>query len=188
MSCDDCGVLMMDILYGEEVSPRQALEFFKHLSDCPSCEKEYLEFVQTREVLAEWKPEEATELKFDLPQIAVSRSAWRTDWWPLVQKVAAVILIAAGAISLTQWIGLWPRPNATVSEIQLAEMVHDLMVERQVEDWRVIGAALLSLKEELETKNRVEMQTVYQDMFNLEQRYVKALEDNNRQVQTLLNR
>jgi hypothetical protein len=74
-----------------------------------------------------------------------------------------------------------------VSEAQLTEVIHDVTLARQEDDWRVIGEALLSLKEELEVKNRLEIRAVYEDMQNLEQRYVHALEESNRQVKTLIS-
>jgi len=34
MNCEQSQERMIDVLYGEEVNPRQGFEFFQHLSEC----------------------------------------------------------------------------------------------------------------------------------------------------------
>ena len=188
MTCERCTDLMIDVLYGEDVSPRRGLEFFEHIGECANCRQEYMKLVETREMLAEWEPEEAGSGIVQLPQTILQnkRPTPGQQWWPLLQKVAAGVLIVAGAFSLFQAVGISPSRGTTVSEAQLAEVIHDVTLARQVEDWRVIGTALLELQENLDAKNRLEIRAVYDDMQTLEQRYVHALEESNRQVKSLV--
>jgi hypothetical protein len=81
-----------------------------------------------------------------------------------------------------------PGGGEPVAEQRLREMVHDLVVARQDETLRVIGQGLLDIKEELEIRNRAGLELVYEDLYSLEQRYLQALEDNNRQVRRLISR
>ncbi len=191
MTCQRYSELMIDILYGEEVRPRLCFEFFAHLGECTECRQEYIELIETREMLAQWEPEEITGEEVAIVRTGFdsrgSRRNWQ--WWSLLQKVAAGVLIAVGVFTVFQATGILPaRDSAAVSEAQLTEVIHDVTLARQVEDWRVIGEALLELKEELEMKNQMEIRAVYEDMQNLEQRYVHALEESNRQVRTLMGR
>jgi hypothetical protein len=187
MTCERSIELMIEVLYGEVDQPRLSFEFFEHLSECTKCRQEYIELVETREMLAEWEPEEVAVNSQSV--ISTPRPRLVLTWWPLLQKVAAGLLIAVGAYSVLQMAGLLPAHNSfTVSEAQLTEVIHDVTLARQVEDWRVIGEALLNLKEELDATNRLEIRAVYEDMQDLEQRYVHALEESNRHVKSLLNR
>jgi len=181
--------MMMDVLYGEEVGPRLCFEFFEHLAQCSKCNQEYAELVETREMLSEWEPEEMVSevVAIPIPAIEYPDRKLSPKWWPLLQKVAAGVLIVFGAYSLVQSTGLLPeKGTVTVSESRLAEVIHDMTLARQVEDWREIGKALLAMQEGLEARNRMQVQAVYEDMQNLEQRYVHALEENNRQVKNLV--
>lgn len=189
MKCEECQAHLVDVLYGERLEPRVMLEFFRHLGACSSCETEYLELTETRERLAEWVPDGAEMSGFgEDARIVSGRFGNRMAWWPLLQKVAATVLILAGLLAVLQGLGIWSRPATGISEDRLAEMVHDIVVARQVEDWKVIGSALLNLKEEIEAKNRVEMRGIYEDLYSLEQRYVQALEENNQRMRTLISR
>ena len=189
MTCDQSSELMMDVLYGEEVHPRQALDFFTHLKDCPRCEQDYAELVETREVLSDWSVEEAEGplVHFDPPRAVTGY--WKSiEWGTLLQKVAAGFLILVGAVSVLQSGGLFPRSEVGLSETELTEMIHDVVLARQVEDWKVIGAALLELKEELEAQDRVQMKSVYEDLYSLERRYIDVMEENNQHIKTMLTR
>jgi hypothetical protein len=179
---------MVDALYSEDISPRTSFEFFEHLSGCKPCKEEYFELVETRELLSEWTFDEGAEMN-ESPQLGIVDLGFkkRIEWWPLIQKIAAGVLILFGIVAIFQSSGLLPRSTAGMSEQQLTQIIHDLVVARQVEDWKVIGAALLNLKEELEAQNRLGMRTVYKDLNDLQQRYVEALEENNRQVSTLIS-
>jgi hypothetical protein len=183
---------MMDVLYGEEVRPRICFDFFEHLGECSKCRQEYVELVETREMLAEWETEDLRGDLVGIPQAFVSSSLKpraSLNWWPLLQKVAAGVLIAVGAFWIFQAIGILPAPDTlAVSEAQLTEVIHDVTLARQVEDWHEIGRALLNLKEEMDAKNRLEMRAIYETMQDLEQRYVNALEESNRNVKVLMNR
>lgn len=189
MNCERSTELMIDVLYGEEVRPRLCFEFFEHLAGCARCRQEYIELVETREMLVEWEPEEISrEVAPVFQNVARPRKPRLSlNWWGLMQKVAAGVLIAVGAFSVLQAVGIVPtRSMVTVSEQQLTEVIHDVTLARQVEDWHEIGKALLSLKEEVEARNRLTLRTVYEDMQSLEQRYIQALEENNRNVKTLI--
>jgi len=182
---------MIDILYGEEIHPRVGFEFFAHIGECDRCRGEYLELIETREMLAGWEPEEVdSDVAWSPGSKDVSRRGLIVGWWPLLQKLAAAVLITVGALSVFQSIGVFPASGkaATISEAQLTEVIHDVTLARQVEDWRVIGEALLELKEELEARNQMQLRTVYEDLQTLEQRYVNALEESNRQVRMLIDR
>jgi hypothetical protein len=189
MTCDQCGELMMDVLYGEDVQPRQAFEFFSHLKDCTRCEQDYVELVETRELLSEWSVEEAQGPLVDFNSSSPVTGYWKSvEWGTLLQRVAAGFLILMGAVAVLQSSGLIARPEAGVSESQLTEMIHDVVLARQVEDWKVIGAALLELKEEMEAQDRLHMKSVYEDLYSLENRYIEVMEENNRHIQTMLSR
>jgi hypothetical protein len=189
MTCDQCGELMMDILYGEDVLPRQAFDFFSHLKDCPRCEQDYVELLETRELLSDWSIEEAQEPLVDFKPSSVVTRYWKSvEWGALFQRVAAGFLILMGAVAVLQSSGLISRSEAGLSESQLTEMIHDVVLARQVEDWKVIGAALLELKEEMEAQDRVHMKSVYEDLYSLENRYIEAMEENNRHIKTMLSR
>jgi len=189
MTCDRYGELMMDVLYGEEVHPRQAFDFFTHLKDCPRCEQDYAELIETRELLSDWSVEEAEGplVNFDPPGAVTGY--WKSiEWGTLLQRVAAGFLILVGAVSVLQSGGLVPRSEAGLSETALTEMIHDVVLARQVEDWKVIGAALLELKEEMEAQDLVLMKSVYEDLYSLERRYIDVMEENNRHIKTVLSR
>lgn len=190
MTCQHSIEMMMDVLYGEEVGPRQCFEFFEHLAQCSKCNQEYAELVETREMLSEWESEGMVSevVAIPTPEVNYPDRKASAGWWPLLQKVAAGVLIVFGAYSLVQSTGLLPeKGTVTVSEARLAEVIHDMTLARQVEDWREIGKALLAMQEGLEARNRLQVQAVYEDMQNLEQRYVYALEESNRQVKTLIS-
>lgn len=189
MNCQTCQNQMMDVLYGEEGDPRRSYLFFKHLEECSQCEREYMELLETRELLGQWEindhpgPDQG-QLRFEQSKLSRIRSVW----WPWMQRIAAGVLILIGIGSTLQYVGIWKNPRVMVSQVELAEMVNDMIVARQEEDWRMIGVALLELKEEIEAKRRVELQTVYQDLQEIQERYLDALEENNRQIQRLVNR
>jgi len=183
---------MVDVLYGEEVNPRIAFEFFRHLSSCPECEAEYLELLETRELLGSWE-DPVSEKHLDGTIQGRNKAKWRFPgiaWFPALQKIAAGFLILVGIFTLLQAVGLVPQPNEraiVVSDQQLAEMIHDVMVEKQVEDWKVLASALMSWKEQIELQNRQGINGIYQEMDEMKHRYILALEDYNRQVSKLVN-
>jgi hypothetical protein len=183
---------MVDVLYGEEVSPRIAFEFFRHLSSCPECEAEYLELLETRELLGSWE-DPVSEKHLDNAIQGRIKAKWRFPriaWFPAIQKIAAGFLILVGIFALLQAVGLVPLPNdraIVVSDQQLAELIHDVMVEKQMEDWKALASALMSWKEQIELQNRQGINGIYQEMDEMKHRYILALEDYNRQVSKLVN-
>src|SRR5690606_6928759 len=165
MNCQTCHNELIDVLYGEDIEPSRAYLFFKHLDECPDCHQEYLELLETRELLQEWEIHEefapiGSRSRYERSYLARLRS----NWWPWMQRIAAGVLIMIGLASTLQYLGVWKNPRMMVSQVELAEMVNDMIVARQEEDWRMIGTALLDLKEEIETRRRIELQTVYQDL------------------------
>lgn len=178
MTCEKCNELMMDVLYGEEVRPRIALPFFRHLEECPVCGEDYRELMQVRERLGEWKLDDLERPRQDVHW----GWRWRRQWWPTLQKIAAGLLIVYGAVSLLQTLGGIGTQRGPVTEQQLKDMVHDLVLARQDESLRFIGEALLDIKEELDARNRLAMEEVYQDMYSLEQRTLQTLEDSTSQM------
>lgn len=189
MNCQECLNQMIDVLYGEDNDPRRCYLFFKHLEECPECDREYITLLETRELLGQWEINEQPafddgQSRFERPKL----SGFRAAWWPLVQRIAASVLIVIGIISTLGFTGIWKNPRVMVSQVELAEMVNDMIVARQEEDWRMIGTALIELKEEIEARRRIELQTVYQDLQEIQERYLDALEENNRQIQRLVNR
>ena len=186
MTCQRCTELMMDILYGEDVSPRGCFEFFEHLGICDRCRDEYLELLDTREILGEWAAEEMVPPESETTRVVPWRPQRRVQWWPLLQKVAAGVLILVGAVSIVQSLGVIPSRNMMASDARLAEFIHDVTLAQREDDWKMIGEALLSLKEEVDVQNRMGIENVYQDMRSQEKRFVEALEDSNRYVKTLI--
>lgn len=186
MSCDEFHDAMMDVLYGEEVRPAVAAGFFNHLRGCESCGQEYLELLETREMLQEWPlPSEApTPVQDPAP-----RRSWLSGpWFPVLQRIAAVFLMLAGILYLGQAAGLLPGARASLTQEELQRMIHEVVVARQDESLRVIGEALLSIKEELELRDRARIESVYGDLYSMEQRWLETLEARNRLVSDRLGR
>jgi len=190
MTCEQCGEMMIDAVYGEELEPRALYEFFRHLGRCPDCDGEYLELMETRGLLQEWD-RAAGEGASNVGAVSTAARGFGTGriaWWPWTQKIAAGFLILFGAVSLLRSAGLVPGGGDPIEEQRLREMVHDLVLARQEETLRVIGGGLLEIKEELEIRNRAGFELIYEDLYSLEQRYLQALEDNNLQMRRLASR
>lgn len=184
MTCEQSHELAIDVLYGEEMDSRKCFQFFKHLDECGDCNREYLEIIETREMLREWKVEEKESLGQRITRI----TRIGKNWWLMVQKVAAGFLIVVGAIAILQYMGYLGGRQITVSQPQLTQMVNDLIVTRQSQERQLIGAALVRLKEDLDLQRRDDMREVYNYLVSLERRYVENLEENNRYLKTLLSR
>jgi hypothetical protein len=191
MTCEQSGELLLDVLYGEEVPPRTSFQFFEHLAGCDACKKEYLELIETRELLAQWPAErDDSGVTADQWQGSKGRrhqSAAAGLWWTWIQRVAAGMVILLGTMAITQSFGLWGPSRTTVSEDQLTEMVHDLVVAKQVEDWKLIGTALLTLREDLDNQDRLVREAVYEDLQALEQRFIEVIEDASQHERRLLS-
>jgi uncharacterized protein YbcI len=191
MNCGDSRDAMMDALYGEESDARRLFEFFKHLDACAECSGEYRELLGTRGLLQEWRVDEELEAA-PAPARApwLSRaSGWpRNRWLTLAWRAAAGVLVVAGIISVVQYLGVLGGRRVVVSEQQLTEMVHDLIMANQAEERQLIGQALVHLKEDVELARRQEVSEVLNYIATLEQRYNQNLEENSRYLKTLLAR
>ena len=183
MNCEESREVMIAVLYGEEPDPLLCFEFFRHLEGCEECNREYLELIQTREMLQKW---EVSPARVPTPSCG-ERASWKLRrWWPGLQKVAAGFLILVGAISILQYMGLLGGPHVTVSEEQLNVMLHDMIVVYQTQEREVIGRAFVRLKEDVDLERRDDMLRVYEYLVTLEERYTENLEENNRYLRTLL--
>ncbi len=194
MNCDESRELILDVVYGEELQSRICFDFFKHLDSCPDCTSEYREFLVTREMLQGWQLEEpsAADPRLESPARPWMQNQRRrlgsVSWWGMLQKVAAGFLILMGIVSIFQHYGYLGGRKILVSEQQLTEMVHDMITVNQAEERRLIGQALVHLKEDVELQRNQDMQDVYNNLVSLEQRYTDNLEENNRYLKALLTK
>lgn len=190
MNCEQSQAGMIDVLYGEEVKPRLGFEFFQHLSQCSECNREYVEMVETREMLGEWKVEHqrASQPETGRAAFAFRRSLGRIGWWPVFQKIAAGFLIIVGVVSISQYMGYLGGQRLVISEQQLTETVQDRIVAQQTEERQLMLRALLRVKEDMELQQRTNVGQLEQYLLTLEQRYVENLEENNHYLRTLLSR
>ena len=190
MNCEVCRQGMMDVLYGEEVDARSSFDFFRHLDQCPACSQEYLELLETREALGQWKVEQEPEAEHAKPGWNHRFLPWsrKVSWWGLVTKVAATLLLVLGGLSLLDRLGYWRPSHRVVSQQELVLMVHDMVVASQEEERKLIGMALLKLREDVKMQQRYDRQQFSEYLTSLEQRYVDNLEQSNRYLEVLLSR
>ena len=190
MNCEQSQEKMIDVLYGEEVNPRQGFEFFQHLSECPGCNGEYVELVETREILGEWKVGHQRANETEPHRAVFASGPWlgRVRWWPVLQKVAAGFLIVVGVVSILQYMGYLGGKRLVISERQLTETVQDMIVAQQTEERQLMLRALLRVKEDVELQQRTNVGQLQEYLISLEQRYVENLEENNHYLRTLLSR
>ena len=112
MNCDFLRERMMDVLYGEERDSRVCFEFFRHLEGCSDCKSEYLELIETREILSDWRIEELSapvanpDRSHDVHLAPVpvrssigARESWFNQTWAVAQKIAAIVLVVAEGLS-----------------------------------------------------------------------------------------
>lgn len=191
MNCVEVQEIMIDVLYGEDVGSRPSFEFFRHLSGCSECNGEYVELLQTRELLGEWNVGEGRS-NDNIHRAAlgsgVSRFVRSVRWWPAIQKIAAGFLIAFGLVSLVQSMGYLGGRKMLVSEQQMMELVHDVVVAEQTRERELMFRALLSVKEDVELRQKANVQQMEGYLISLEERYMDNLEENNRYLRTLLSR
>jgi len=196
MNCDESRELILDVVYGEELQSRVCFDFFKHLDGCPDCGSEYREFLTTREMLQGWELEESEPNAVE-PRVKSSAEPWMQNkkrglgsvsWWSMLQRVAAGFLILMGIVSIFQHYGYLGGRKILVSEKQLTEMVHDMIVVDQAQERHLIGKALVSFREDVEAQRNQDMQEVYSSLVSLEQRYTDNLEENNRYLKALLTK
>lgn len=184
MNCQQSRALMMDILYDEEVSSEASFEFFGHVDKCHECDLEYRELLETRRLLGTWElespPGDGTDRIVNFhprsgvkPSRAVS-GAWY--WSGMLARAAAVVLMLLGAFSLLRSSGVMYQPTMSVSNEELAALVNDMIVEKQSEDWQLFARALINLKEDLDLQRRQEMRVVFEDLSDLERRYLTISE------------
>ncbi len=190
MNCEQSQERMIDVLYGEEVNSRQGFEFFQHLSDCPGCNREYMELVETREILGEWKVGHQNAEEGETRQAVLASRHWlgQVRWWPAFQKIAAGFLIVVGVLSILQSMGYLGGKRLVISEQQLTETVQDMIVAQQTQERQLMLRALLTVKEDVELQQRTHVDQLEQYLISLEQRYVDNMEENNHYLRTLLSR
>ncbi len=176
MKCNESIDIMLNVIYGEEVEPEKVCGFFNHLKECAGCDQEFNEMAETRTMLGSWITEdEVPEMKKDS---GIRLPGRRMNWWGTVQKIAATLLIAAGAVAAGQAVGLLPQKQVQIPEAQLTRMINDIVVERQSEGWMVIGKALISLKEDVDSRNRQQAEVFYEDLTQMEERFLRVMEEN----------
>jgi hypothetical protein len=187
MKCEEVQERMIDVLYGEEVNPRGGFQFFRHLGECSDCNLEYLELLETREKLGDWKVESPQEKGFEVS--GVSPGLFRSlPWWALLQKVAAGVLIVVGAISIFQYMGYLGGKNLVVSQQQLTETVQDMIVAQQTKERELMLRAFLEVKEDIELRERDNFGQMQQYLATLENRYIENIEENNHYLRNILSR
>lgn len=191
MTCESCRDSLMDVLYGEDIGSEACYDFFKHLQVCRDCDSEFQELLDTREVLGLWNME-APEIAPPVVLKEVSPGSrlrqFVSSGWPLLQRIAAGILILVGAISIMQSMGFWQSEKVLVSEQQLLEMVNDMIVLRQAEERKIIGQALVNFADEVALKQQDNLHSVDGRITTLERRYLDNIEQTNHYLKTLLSR
>ncbi len=187
MKCGEIQERMIDALYGEEMNSREGVEFFKHLGECSDCNLEYLELLETREKLGDWKVEHQQEKGFEVDDNP-HRFLRGVAWWTLLQKVAAGVLIVVGAISILQYMGYGGGERLVISQQQLTEMVQDMIVAQQVKERGLMLRALLEVREDIELRERDNFGQMQQYLVTLEQRYIENIEENNHYMRSILSR
>ncbi len=194
MNCNGCRERMMDVLYGEDLSAGDSFEFFEHLDDCRGCRREYLDFLETRSQLTEWKEPENPQ-PTQLPAAGFAGAAgWNLRGWSLgrpwrhLQTAAAIFLVLVGSLSVLQSMGLWNSPRMMVSKEQLLETVNDMIVIRQAEERKIIGQAMVNFADQMMLDQKNAMRSMADQFQVLERRYLDNLELNNEHLQTLIKR
>ena len=175
MKCNESVDMMLDIIYGEDVEPSKAYEFYSHLKACAGCDAEFRELSETREMLGGWLKE--GEDSVPDKGLADFRPLRSHNWWGTVQKAAALLLMVFGAAAAGQAVGLIPEKKVELPEEQLIGMINDIVVERQSEGWMVIGKALVSLKEDMDARDRLQQEVFYGDLSEIEERFLRVMEE-----------
>ncbi len=158
MNCDSLRECMMDVLYGEERDSRVCFEFFRHLEGCSDCKNEYLELIETREILSDWrigessapleKPDRShrTELApVAMPSSTAARESWFNQTWAIAQRIAAIVLVVEGAISLLGQAGLeiGGGEKLRVSQDDLVVLVSDMMESKLIRERDQVNRSVL---------------------------------------------
>lgn len=179
MTCELSKERMVDVLYGEGESPIQSAEFFRHLDVCTGCRSDFLGLIQTRQWLGAWDIEEEEAAPPTTP-----RAALGFNWWSGVQKLAASVLIVVGAVSLIRGTGLW-GDRLWVSERQLMELVHDIVVSEQTEHELQIGHVLQSMVDSTSLQQAAYQQGLGLRLQVVEEDVLQAAEERDRLVKML---
>jgi hypothetical protein len=188
MNCDESREKMMDALYGEDPDARWMFSFFQHLKTCEECSQEYLELLETRQMLSKWEiaPEEA-----GAGPAKQTRRSWRPStpmrWWPAIQKMAAGFLILVGVLAVLQQMGYLGSKRLMVSEQQMTEMIQDLILVNQARERQLMGQLLVHMKEDLQLERSSELREVQEYLMSLEERYIETLERNEQYWQAALS-
>ena len=184
MKCSESIDIMLNVIYGEEVDPEKAYGFFCHLKECASCDAEFRELSETRVMLRDWDTaeEEGSSSEVSAGSYLPRRGF---NWWGTMQKIAATLLIITGAVAAGQAVGFIPEKQVEIPEVQLTRMIHDIVVERQSEGWVVIGKALVSLKEDMDSRDQMQTEVFYEDLTEMEMRFLSVMEENQLQSREL---
>ena len=163
MNCPQAQERMMDVLYGEELQARACFDFFGHLTGCEACKAEYLELIETRELLSEWEVKESFTASTPRAARKLPFPAGRpSSWWTLAQRVAAVVLMLVGAVTLLDLSGVRLFETGVAGEElkqvvadeyranlpELLEAVQAVLDEKiEEDDQRIVGAILGSYED-----------------------------------------
>jgi len=178
MECKESIDIMLDVIYGEEIEPSVTYDFFQHLKECEACGGEFREMTETRSMIRDWVSEkEVPDVPEYVPDIRKPGFRLGGNWWGTVQKIAATLLIVVGGIAAAQAVGVIPGKQADIPEAQLTRLINDIVVERQSEGWRVIGQALISLKEDMDLQDREQAEVFYEDLTDMEERFLRIMEE-----------
>lgn len=191
MSCKLTEERMMDILYGDELSPELCLEFFQHLESCSRCMTEYLELVETRSILGHWDLGETISdetMGRGRNLISFSNRFAASHSWRVVQKVAAVVVVLMGITVLVQHLGWVEKRTLDVTREELAVMINDIAVSRQAQERRLVGKVMVQLRDDLEKTHRRDLGQIEEDLRFLKMHQVEVLEENSRFMRALMIR
>lgn len=162
MNCPQVQEKMMDVLYAELLDSRLCFEFFRHLTECRDCNREYMELVETRGMLSEWKVEERFEADQRPFRGAASAASFSDSKWrgglaglrPLLQRAAAVVLMVIGALTLLQQTGfsVGGEPLVYFTESELQRYIDAAVEKKQETERERIHMALQAYYEDLRSE------------------------------------
>ncbi len=191
MNCDQWRDRALDVLYGEQVEPRDCYDFFRHLENCSDCDAEYQHLLEARDWLSEWTLDQ--EPLPELPDVselgpAPLRRVWNHPALFWLRQAAAAVVITLGLFTLVQQARLLGEDRVEVSEQELVEMVNDLIVQHEMSERRLIGQEWMDFADDLNLRQQVLARDVAQRLYELEERYLVQLEENNQYLQALYTR
>lgn len=191
MKCEEWRDQALDVLYGEQVHPRECYRFFGHLEDCADCDREYRRLLEARELLSRWTFEdepEAADLDLDTVIGSGSIAWWNRPLGRWLRQAAAAVLLTLGLFALLQQARLWGVDRVEVSEQELMEMVNDLIVQHEMSERRLIGREWMDFADEINLRHQALSRDVAQRLYELEARYLEQLEQNDQYMKALYQR